>query len=253
MIYAFRCISLYYTLINEGTSLALDNRERSMNLDKSLLGTDRPSFRTRLPALAVGVVVLLSCAAGGTYVLSRYQQGETKAHPTELSFDEKVPKAGDVAPNFTLKDLESKPFRLDQLLSGRPMVLEFGSVTCPYCANQIGSMEELAQRYAGRVDFVFVYCKEGHPQETDQPIRTFEERLAQARMFAREMKLKQKILVDEFDENSVQKLYGDLANPAFVLDVRGRVVKKFPLVLASEVDAYLSAYLANEGQGERER
>lgn len=89
-------------------------------------------------------------------------------------------------------------------------------------------MERLAEKYAGEVDFVFIYCAEAHPVAAP-PIANVAERLAQARRFVRKMNVKQRVLVDEFEERSVQGLYGSLNDSGFVLDRDGQVILKLAI------------------------
>ena len=89
-------------------------------------------------------------------------------------------------------------------------------------------MEQLAEKYADEVDFVFIYCKEAHPGAAP-PIANAAEMLAQARRFVQEMNVKQRVLVDEFDERSVQGLYGSFEDSGFVLDRDGRVLLKLAI------------------------
>jgi hypothetical protein len=89
-------------------------------------------------------------------------------------------------------------------------------------------MEQLAEKYAGEVDFVFIYCKEAHPGAAP-PIANAAEMLAQARRFVQEMNVKQRVLVDDFEERSVQGLYGSFSNSGFVLDRDGRVILKLAI------------------------
>jgi hypothetical protein len=96
-------------------------------------------------------------------------------------------------------------------------------------------MEQLAAKYDGKVDFVFIYCKEAHPIEA-QSIGNLVERLEQARKFVREMNVKQRVLVDDFDPRSVQALYGSLDDSGFVLDKEGRVVLKLAIASPQRVE-----------------
>src|SRR5215470_8605043 len=55
--------------------------------------------------------------------------------------------AGNPAPNFSLKSLESKEFSLSGALKKGPVVLSFFKVSCPVCKFTFPFLERLYQRY----------------------------------------------------------------------------------------------------------
>jgi hypothetical protein len=48
--------------------------------------------------------------------------------PGQIQKD-RSPHVGDAAPDFTLKDLDGRPFRLRDVVGRRPLVLEFVCIT----------------------------------------------------------------------------------------------------------------------------
>ncbi len=54
------------------------------------------------------------------------------------------PHTGEVAPDFELLDLDGTPVRLRDL-RGRPVVIEFGSYSCPIFSDRVPEMERLAR------------------------------------------------------------------------------------------------------------
>src|SRR5271165_5099826 len=58
-------------------------------------------------------------------------------------------KAGQTAPEFTLKSLDGKEHSLAQLRKNGPVVLAFFKVSCPVCQYTFPFLQRLAQRYAG--------------------------------------------------------------------------------------------------------
>jgi peroxiredoxin len=55
--------------------------------------------------------------------------------------------AGNPAPNFSLRSLDSKEFSLSQSLKKGPVVLAFFKVSCPVCKFTFPFLERLYQRY----------------------------------------------------------------------------------------------------------
>lgn len=120
-------------------------------------------------------------------------------------------------------------------------------------------MEKLAAKYKEKVDFLFVYCREAHPQgdprfetktKKNEPIpqpKTPEERKRIAQRFCEDMKMTRRILVDEFEPRSVQRLYGGRPNPTIVIDRAGVVALKMAWTQGEALDRFLEPFLAQGG------
>jgi peroxiredoxin len=61
---------------------------------------------------------------------------------------------GSLAPSFTLKGLDGKPYSLRGLLDQGPVVLAFFKISCPVCQFTFPFLQRIFERYAG--DDVFV-------------------------------------------------------------------------------------------------
>ena len=51
-------------------------------------------------------------------------------------------------------------------MRGKPVVLEFGSITDPWFRARMPAVEKLAAKYGEKVAFVIVYQHESHPADT---------------------------------------------------------------------------------------
>ena len=71
------------------------------------------------------------------------------------------PKPGQTAPGFRLETVDGATISLNEL-RGRPVVLEFGSYTCPIFCAHIGPMEAIARRHPEAV-FLVIYTREALP------------------------------------------------------------------------------------------
>jgi thiol-disulfide isomerase/thioredoxin len=163
-------------------------------------------------------------------------------------------KQGDKAPLFSLKDTQGMAVRLQDLLGDRPIVIEFGSKTCDPCMGQVGPLNKLAERYRGKAKFVFIYCREAHPdparvsQSEDDEIFP-DEGARMARMRNRQDAAKTfcnftnkdwTVLVDEVAEKSVYHAFVlGLGNPLFVVDREGRIALALEWTDATELEKFL--------------
>ncbi len=132
-----------------------------------------------------------------------------------------APPLGGLAPPFELPDLEGRHHRLGDF-DGWPVVVEFGSYTCPIFCGHIPAMEDVARDHPEAV-CVVIYTREAHPGEVRGAHRAVADKHAAARLLATTEAIGRMILVDDLD-GSVHRAYGTAWNTAFVLDGQGRVV-----------------------------
>ena len=86
---------------------------------------------------------------------------------TSPAFSEYVPdglSVGEKAPPLELKKIKQNSFFvLDKALGKKPVVLIFGSYTCPVFRGQIRELLAIEKTFSNRYDFYFVYLQEAHP------------------------------------------------------------------------------------------
>ncbi len=157
----------------------------------------------------------------------------------EPTFDELPPRPGDPAPEFTLRDVEGQEFHLsERMAEKKSVVIEFGSLSCPYCARQLDWLNDVAEKYHDRVLFLFVYTAEAHPN--DAPIiSNWDDRRKRARLVKNMVKENMRVLVDDFGAMSVQKLYGSTSNSGFVFGPDLRLIGKLPITTPMGVEEFL--------------
>lgn len=113
------------------------------------------------------------------------------------------------APQFELQDLAGDPVRLTDL-RGRPVVVNFWATWCPPCVAEHASLQRLARRFDGRVEFLGIIY-----QDDESAIREF---LAERGVWGR-------TLEDPASLTAIR--YGVAGAPeTFVVDADGRVAYK---------------------------
>jgi hypothetical protein len=133
------------------------------------------------------------------------------------------PAIGEPAPDFELADLDGNCVRLTDL-RGRPVVLEFGSYTCPIFSDRVPAMEQLAREHP-EVAFLVIYAREAHPGEIQGAHRSLPEKRAAGHKLAMEEALTRRVLVDSLD-GATHRAYGGAWNPVYVVNADGRVVMR---------------------------
>lgn len=153
------------------------------------------------------------------------------------------PQEGEEAPYFRLKTLEGRTVELGESLEKGPVVVEFGSYTCPIFRERHGAIERLREKYGGRISFFTVYTLEAHPKGDVCPYTGGEwvtpdneregifyrqpalesERRELTSTARQALRMQTTILVDDM-ENSTWKAYGGAPNAAYLIG-RDRIVK----------------------------
>jgi hypothetical protein len=148
----------------------------------------------------------------------------------------KGPRVGDIAPGFELLDLEGNTVSLASL-RGKPVVIEFGSYTCPVFRRKVDEIDQLRRDFGDAVHWVLVYTREAHPvdglvapRNTREGIEipqhtSYEKRLACAKACAKSLGLNLRVLVDGF-EDKVTQAWAGYPNRGYVIDAQGRVVSR---------------------------
>lgn len=131
------------------------------------------------------------------------------------------PHPGDMAPEFALLDTEGRPWYLSEL-RGQPVVLIFGSASCPMTRGALPSLQEVYQDYGDRTQWLLMYVREAHPGVGLPAHKNHEQKLRQADFLQRDDHIEWPVIVDDL-EGTTHHDYGMLPNSVFVIDVDGRV------------------------------
>jgi thiol-disulfide isomerase/thioredoxin len=145
---------------------------------------------------------------------------------------------GQEAPDFDLatKDGASR-VRLSSLRGGHPVVLVFGSYTCPPFRREMPAVGKLYADYKERAAFYFVYIEEAHAHDVWPLVsnakekivfaaaRDAGERVGVAALCAKELKVEFPILVDDM-QNGVADLYTAWPTRMYVVDANGKIAYK---------------------------
>jgi peroxiredoxin len=161
---------------------------------------------------------------GGSADAYNYDSFDYASEAAELERWLRVgPSVGQPAPDFELADLDGNSIRLSDL-RGRPVVLEFGSYTCPIFSDRVPAMELLAREHP-EATFVVIYVREAHPGEIQGAHRSPAEKRSAAHKLAIEEALGRRVLVDSVD-GATHHAYGGAWNAVYVIDADGRVVMR---------------------------
>jgi Flp pilus assembly protein TadD/peroxiredoxin len=145
------------------------------------------------------------------------------------------PKLHEQAPEFEVTEAGSnKRVSLRELRSKSPVVLVFGSYSCPNFRSSAAALRDLQQRYRAHVAFQLVYIREAHGSTNWQSTRneresvevksaeTMTARADQAVSCTRKLHLPFPALVDNLD-GTVERAYQAWPSRVFVIAQDGRI------------------------------
>lgn len=178
---------------------------------------------------------------------------QTGRHPETI-------RAGTLAPDFTLASPDGKQsVTLSDFRGKKPVVLIFGSYTCPPFRDVYPTLERLHRQYGSEVAFFYVYIREAHPEDgwkmprnqrdgiMIQDPKSMNERTEVARQACAFFKTNIPALVDTMDD-STDRAYAGWPSRIFLVDSAGKVaVRGEPgprglVPAARKVDAWLQEH-----------
>ncbi len=157
---------------------------------------------------------------------------------------------GGKALDALLYDMEGNSVQLSSLWKQRPIVVEFGSITCPVFVGKVTTMNSLAQKYAGEIDFYVLYIREVHPGQNYPAHTSLTEKLQCAADLQREEGVGRTILIDDLDGN-MHVAYGSMPNSVYLIGQDGVIAHRADWVNPSYLDQQIESLLATGGVGAR--
>jgi hypothetical protein len=134
------------------------------------------------------------------------------------------PGPGDRIPLFDLPTTQGDRFSNATIAArGRPLVLVFGSLTCPITESAGAGLVALHRRYGDAVDFVVVNVREAHPGATVRQPQRADEKLRNACALADHHGFGFPVAVDDLD-GSVHRAFGTRPSSAYVIDAAGTIL-----------------------------
>lgn len=131
------------------------------------------------------------------------------------------PPPGTPAPDFDLPTTKGGRFSL-VVCRGKPVLLEFGSISCPMTAAARPVIKGLYKDFRERVEFVSVYVREAHPGERYPAHRDDAQKMRHAADWKELESIPWTVAVDRLDGDTHQQ-YDLLPNPLYLIDSTGQV------------------------------
>jgi len=146
------------------------------------------------------------------------------------------PGTGDPAPDFAVTKMGSdEKVTLAQLRREGPVLLVFGSYTCPNFRSAAGTLNKLYPEFKDRLPFYVIYIREAHSSsdwastrnQRDgvvlPPAANMNERQEHATMCVRKLHIGFPALLDSMN-GAAEKAYAAWPSKAYLIDKRGKIV-----------------------------
>jgi peroxiredoxin len=146
---------------------------------------------------------------------------------------------GDVAPDFSIYDLDSDSVRLSDFRGKKHIVFAFGCLTAPIFINDIPDLNRLQNAFCKNdIEIVVIYVREAHAAENYRAHASLEQKLAHARDLQRLESVEVTLLVDTL-EGDAHQLYGLRPNAVWAVNKDGRIFYKSTSLIADDLEQVL--------------
>ncbi len=164
----------------------------------------------------------------------RYKRFTTSLLFQDLRFGRNTAGPGDSFPSFELVTTNGDRLVNHDVFNDKPVLVIFGSMTCPMTASAAPSVQELHDEFGDRVQFIMLYVREAHPGENFTQSVTMEEKLKYAQALKTFYDIKWTVAVDNID-GDLHRALDPKPNSAYLVNSEGTIV--FRSLWAADRDA----------------
>jgi thiol-disulfide isomerase/thioredoxin len=157
---------------------------------------------------------------------------------SDMRFESSDPGPGDAVPWFDLPTLDGRRFRSDDLSGTGPVLMVFGSSTCPVTDDAAPGLRDLHRRFGDRVRFIMVNVREAHPGSSIRQPVTMRSKAENACMLQALHEFPFEVAIDDID-GTLHRALGPKPNSAYILGRDNTIV--FRAHWASDTVALASA------------
>ena len=186
-------------------------------------------------ASAHGLLAVVLARAGNNAEAARERQLAAKYTVPIAAHDKDGPAPGSPAPDFALRQAGSDAtVSLKSMLGSRPVLLVFGSYTCPNLRQQAPVLNRMHQQLGGQVRFLQVYIREAHAENWQSTINEREgvhwgqpadapQKTEHALACSRLLKFHFPAVVDSMD-HAVEDAYAAAPSRVYLVSPAGKVL-----------------------------
>lgn len=146
----------------------------------------------------------------------RFEKLSTALFLRDVGFTREDAQVGTTVDDVALERLDGTPVRLAEVISGRPLLLIFGSVSCPMTFASTDPLRRLHGEFGGEVRFATLNVREAHPGERMEQPQTAAAKRSHARLLAAATDSPWETFVDSLD-GTLHRRLAEKPNAAYLL------------------------------------
>jgi len=146
----------------------------------------------------------------------RYKRFTTSLLFRDLKFGKSAAAPGDSLPSFELLTTSGDRLTNSDVFGAKPVLIVFGSMTCPMTASAAPTVQALQDEFGDRVDFIMLYVREAHPGERITQAETMDEKLEHARALKQLYDVSWTVAADSID-GDLHRALDPKPNSAFLV------------------------------------
>ncbi len=158
-----------------------------------------------------------------TYNDYRYQAFTTNLLLRDMRFHKSAPKAGEPFPEFKLETTDGSVISKQDFINRKPLLLIFGSLTCPMTSSAMPNIKQLHKRFGDKVEFVLMYVREAHPGERVPQSENITSKREHARQLKQLYDVDLTVATDDID-GSLHRALDPKPNAVFLMSIEGIVL-----------------------------
>jgi thiol-disulfide isomerase/thioredoxin len=153
----------------------------------------------------------------------RYRHFTTSLLFRDLRFRKGAAEPGDSLPPFQIVSTNGDSLESRDVFGDKPVLLIFGSMTCPMTASAMPSLQALYDEFNGQIDFIMLYVREAHPGEYFTQSETIEDKLENARTLKQFYDIRWTVAVDNIN-GDLHRALDPKPNAAFLMSNTGEIL-----------------------------
>lgn len=171
----------------------------------------------------------------------RYERVTMALLMDDMRFNKDTRAAGEPFPQFDLPTTDGRRIRKDDFVGKRPLLVVFGSKSCPLTVSSIEPLSQLHQRFGHEIEFVTVNVREAHPGENISQPMIAEQKVRHARELQTRYEIPWVVAVDDID-GTLHRALDTKPNSAYLMDKNGKIA--FRTLFAGDDTALEQALLS---------
>ncbi len=153
----------------------------------------------------------------------RYDRVTMEILMSDFSFSKGSAEPGGPFPDFKVVSTDGDVISKEDFQGKCPLVMVFGSATCPMTVSSIESLKKLYARFGDQVTFITLNVREAHPAENMPQPRTLAQKQEHARRLKQQLDISWTVTSDDID-GTLHRALDTKPNAAYLMAGDGQLV-----------------------------